>query len=132
MLEGIVFCAALLVGLWFLHRYNRTPGEKNIPSPLASKVPDREPHKATERRPNHSDLVARPAYYGAAPAPQPTMDTTVLIVAAAIATNEPHSSSSPSYDDSSSRSSSSWSGGCGGSSSSSSDSSSSSSDSCSY
>lgn len=131
MLEGIVICASLLGCLWLLYLYNRAPAEKVVPSPLASKVP--------ERKSSHSDLIARPAYYGAAPAPQPVMDHTLLFVAATIDTSEPEryssptpSYTSPSYDDSSSRSSSSsWGGDCG-SSSSSSDSSSSSSDSCSY
>lgn len=131
MLEGIVICTALLGCLWLLYLYNRPAEEKDVPSPLASKVP--------ERKASHSDLIARPAYYGAAPAPQPAMDHTLLFVAATIDTSEPErysspapSYTSPSYDDSSSRSSSSsWGGDCG-SSSSSSDSSSSSSDSCSY
>lgn len=136
MLEGIVICTALLGCLWLLYLYNRTPEEKDVPSPLASKVPDKVP----ERKASHSDLIARPAYYGAAPAPQPAMDRTLLFVAATIDTSEPERYSSPtpsytaptSYDDSSSRSSSSsWGGDCG-SSYSSSDSSSSSSDSCSY
>ena len=135
MLEGIVICTALLGCLWLLYLYNRPAEEKDVPSPLASKVPN----KAPERKASHSDLIARPAYYGAAPAPQPAMDHTLLFVAATIDTSEPEryssptpSYTSPSYDDSSSRSSSSsWGGDCG-SSSSSSDSSSSSSDSCSY
>lgn len=130
MLEGIVICTALLGCLWLLYLYNRPAEEKDVPSPLASKVPDKVP----ERKASHSDLIARPAYYGAAPAPQPVMDHTLLFVAATIDTSEPerYSSPTPSYDDSSSRSSSSsWGGDCG-SSSSSSDSSSSSSDSCSY
>lgn len=135
MLEGIVICTALLGCLWLLYLYNRAPEEKDVPSPLASKVPNKVP----ERKTSHSDLIARPAYYGAAPAPQPAMDHTLLFVAATIDTSEPEryssptpSYTSPSYDDSSSRSSSSsWGGDCG-SSSSSSDSSSSSSDSCSY
>lgn len=130
MLEGIVICTALLGCLWLLYIYNRPAEEKDVPSPLASKVP--------ERKVSHSDLIARPAYYGAAPAPQPVLDTTLLFVAATIDTSEPEryssptpSCTSPSYDDSSSRSSSSsWGGDCGSSSSSSA--SSSSSDSCSY
>lgn len=136
MLEGIVICATLIGCLWLLYVYNRpTEQEKDIPSPLASKVPLTP--KVPERKASHSDLIARPAYYGAAPAPQPALDTTLLFVAATIDTSEPEryssptpSYTSPSYDDSSSRnSSSSWGGDCGSSSSSSS---SSSSDSCSY
>lgn len=135
MLEGIVICTTLIGCLWLLYLYNRPAKEKDVPSALASKVPSRAP----ERKPTQSDLIARPAYYGAAPAPQPAMDHTLLFVAATIDTSEPERYSSPapsytapSYDDSSSRSSSSsWGGDCG-SSSSSSDSSSSSSDSCSY
>lgn len=87
MLEGIVICTALLGCLWLLYLYNRAPEEKVVPSPLASKVP--------ERKASHSDLIARPAYYGAAPAPQPAMDHTLLFVAATIDTSEPERYSSP-------------------------------------
>lgn len=130
MLEGILICTALIGGLWLVYHYNRPKESKGVESALSSKV--------QERSSKTSDLIARPAYYGAPPTPQPTVDPTVLFVAATIDTSEPERYSSPtpsyasqSYDSSSSRSSSSWGGDCG-SSSSSSDSSSSSSDSCSY
>jgi len=130
MLEGIIICGAFIGGLFLVYVYNRKEIEKENPSPIASKVPNRG---------SHSDLIARPAYYGAAPAPQPAMDTTFLFVAATIDTSEPEryssptpSYTSPNYDDCSSRNSSSSWGGDSSSSYSSSDSSSSSSDSCSY
>lgn len=90
MLEGIVICTALLGCLWLLYLYNRPAEEKDVPSALASKVLSRAP----ERKPTQSDLIARPAYYGAAPAPQPAMDHTLLFVAATIDTSEPERYSS--------------------------------------
>ena len=85
MLEGIIICGAFIGGLFLVYVYNRKEIEKEDPSPLASKVPNRG---------SHSDLIARPAYYGAAPAPQPAMDHTLLFVAATIDTSEPERYSS--------------------------------------